>query len=77
VATLCRKIAKDVLATGKKDDKILVTAKAGAQAARPARFRYGKTEERDEIGLVRAGLDRGGRRAAADRGDAAGPARAS
>src|SRR5467141_1285858 len=52
VATLCRKIAKDVLATGKKDDKILVTAKRVHKLLGPPRFRYGKTEERDEIGLV-------------------------
>src|SRR6267142_1818992 len=52
VATLCRKIAKDVLATGKKDEKILVTAKRVHKLLGPPRFRYGKTEERDEIGLV-------------------------
>src|SRR3981081_3981934 len=52
IATLCRKIAKDVLATGKKDDKILVTAKRVHKLLGPPRFRYGKTEERDEIGLA-------------------------
>ncbi len=52
VATLCRKIAKDVLATGIKDEKILVTAKKVHKLLGPPRFRYGKTEERDEIGLV-------------------------
>src|SRR5207302_85263 len=52
VATLCRKIAKDVLASGNKDEKILVTAKRVHKLLGPPRFRYGKTEERDEIGLV-------------------------
>src|SRR5207237_10035125 len=52
VATLCRKIAKDVLASGNKDEKLLVTAKRVHKLLGPPRFRYGKTEERDEIGLV-------------------------
>src|SRR5947207_3357117 len=52
VATLCRKIAKDVLASGNKDEKILVTSKRVHKLLGPPRFRYGKTEERDEIGLV-------------------------
>src|SRR6184192_2995659 len=52
VATLCRKIAKDVLANGNKDEKILVTSKRVHKLLGPPRFRYGKTEERDEIGLV-------------------------
>src|SRR5207245_5218786 len=52
VATLCRKTAKDVLANGNKDEKILVTAKRVHKLLGPPRFRYGKTEERDEIGLV-------------------------
>src|SRR5437870_350937 len=52
VATLCRKIAKEVLASGNKDEKILVTAKRVHKLLGPPRFRYGKTEERDEIGLV-------------------------
>src|SRR5881296_2493956 len=52
VATLCRKTAKDVLASGNKDEKILVTSKRVHKLLGPPRFRYGKTEERDEIGLV-------------------------
>src|SRR5437899_1977213 len=52
VATLCRKIAKDVLANRNKNEKILVTSKRVHKLLGPPRFRYGKTEERDEIGLV-------------------------
>src|SRR5262249_40247276 len=49
---LCRKIAKDVLATGNKDEKILVTAKKVHKLLGPPRFRYGRTEERDDVGPV-------------------------
>jgi ATP-dependent Lon protease len=52
VATLCRKVAKEVLRTGAMDGKIRITAKQVHKLLGPPRFRYGKTEERDEIGLV-------------------------
>ena len=52
VATLCRKVAKEVLRNGGADEKIRITTKKVHKLLGPPRFRYGKTEERDEIGLV-------------------------
>jgi ATP-dependent Lon protease len=52
VATLCRKVAKDVLRNGTQNEKIRVTTKKVHKLLGPPRFSYGKTEERDEIGLV-------------------------
>src|SRR5713101_8255184 len=52
VATLCRKVAKEVLRTGGMDEKIRITTKQVHKLLGPPKFRYGKTEERDEIGLV-------------------------
>ncbi|MCA1827147.1 MAG: endopeptidase La [Myxococcales bacterium] len=52
VATLCRKVAKEVLRTGGADEKIRITTKKVHKLLGPPRFRYGKTEEKDEIGLV-------------------------
>jgi ATP-dependent Lon protease len=52
IATLCRKVAKDVLKTGQRDEKIRVTTKKVHKLLGPPRFSYGKTEEKDEIGLV-------------------------
>src|SRR5437764_15315676 len=45
-------MAKDLTESGNRDEKILVTAKRLHKLLGPPRFRYGKTEERDEIGLV-------------------------
>src|SRR6266851_5672971 len=47
-----RKVAKDVLRSGNRDEKQRVTAKRVHKLLGPPRFRYGQTEERDEIGLV-------------------------
>src|SRR5476651_1418481 len=52
IATLCRKVAKDVLRTGTPGEKIRITTKRVHKLLGPPRYRYGKTEERDEIGLV-------------------------
>ncbi|HWS72834.1 MAG TPA: endopeptidase La, partial [Thermoanaerobaculia bacterium] len=52
IATLCRKVAKDVLRTGNREEKQRLTAKRVHKLLGPPRYRYGKTEERDEIGLV-------------------------
>src|SRR5205823_3496121 len=52
VATLCRKVAKDVLRNGGMDEKIRITTKKVHKLLGPPKFRYGRTEERDEIGLV-------------------------
>src|SRR5213595_22134 len=52
VATLCRKVAKDVLRNGGMNEKIRITTKKVHKLLGPPRFRYGQTEEKDEIGLV-------------------------
>jgi ATP-dependent Lon protease len=52
VATLCRKVAKDVLRNGTLNEKIRITTKKVHKLLGPPRYSYGKTEERDEIGLV-------------------------
>ena len=52
VATLCRKVAKDVLRTGALDAKVRITTKRVHKLLGQPRYRYGMTEERDEIGLV-------------------------
>src|SRR3989454_8687722 len=45
-------LPKDLYQTATRDEKLLVTAKRVHKLLGPPRFRYGKTEERDEIGLV-------------------------
>src|SRR5918912_2290151 len=52
IATLCRKIAKEVLRSGNREEKQRITAKRVHKLLGAPRFRYGKTEERDEAGLV-------------------------
>src|SRR5712691_11992351 len=52
IATLCRKVAKDVLRSGNREEKQRVTAKRVHKLLGPPRYRYGMTEDRDEIGLV-------------------------
>jgi ATP-dependent Lon protease len=52
IATLCRKVAKDVLRTGNREERQRITSKRVHKLLGPPRYRYGKTEDRDEIGLV-------------------------
>ncbi len=52
IASVCRKVAKDVLKSGKRDEKIIVDRRRIHKLLGPPRFRYGMTEEKDEIGLV-------------------------
>jgi ATP-dependent Lon protease len=52
IATLCRKVAKEVLRSGNREEKQRITAKRVHKLLGAPRFRYGKTEERDEVGLV-------------------------
>jgi ATP-dependent Lon protease len=52
IATLCRKVAKDVLRSGNREERQRVTAKRVHKLLGPPRYRYGMTEDRDEIGLV-------------------------
>ncbi|MHB1843753.1 MAG: endopeptidase La [Deltaproteobacteria bacterium] len=51
VASVCRKIAKEVLANG-KDKKTVVTAKSLSRFLGPHKFRFGMAESHDQIGLV-------------------------
>jgi ATP-dependent Lon protease len=52
IASICRKNAKEVLRSGKRDEPIEVTRRMVHKLLGPPRFRYGKTEEKDEVGLV-------------------------
>jgi len=51
VASICRKIAKDVLESG-REKKYLVGPKAVQRFLGPPRFRYGTAEAEDQIGLT-------------------------
>jgi ATP-dependent Lon protease len=52
IASVCRKVAKDVLKSGKRDEPIKVDRRRIHKLLGPPRYSYGKTEEHDEIGLV-------------------------
>jgi ATP-dependent Lon protease len=51
IASVCRKIAKDVLASG-KDKTYVVTEKTVAKLLGPPKFRYGTAEAEDQVGLA-------------------------
>jgi ATP-dependent Lon protease len=51
IATLCRKVAKEVVRRG-KETRIEITAKKVQQYLGVPKFRYGETEEKDEIGIT-------------------------
>ncbi len=51
LASICRKVAKDVLKNG-KDQKIRVTSKKLGKYLGPHKHRYGVAEAHDQIGLV-------------------------
>ena len=58
IASVCRKVAKEVLKSGKRDETIAVDRRRIHKLLGPPRFSYGKTEESDEIGSGdRAHLD--------------------
>src|SRR5437870_7990127 len=52
IATLCRKVAKDVLRSGNREETQRITAKRVHKLLGPPRFRYGQTEDRDAAALV-------------------------
>jgi ATP-dependent Lon protease len=55
IASICRKIAKEVLknkSKGKEKSAYTVSSKSVAKYLGPARFREGQIEEKDQIGLV-------------------------
>jgi len=51
IASICRKVAKEVVRLG-KDTRIKVSSSSIGNYLGVPRFRYGKTEEKDEIGLA-------------------------
>ena len=51
IATLCRKVAKEVVRKG-KETRIEITAKKVQQYLGVPKFRYGETEEKDEMGIT-------------------------
>ena len=51
IASVCRKVAKEVLKKG-KDQKIRVTEKSLVRYLGPPKYRYGVVEANDQVGLV-------------------------
>ena len=51
ISSICRKVAKEVLKTG-KDTKISITGNSVHKYLGVIQFRFGKTEENDQIGLT-------------------------
>jgi ATP-dependent Lon protease len=51
IAGICRKVAKEVVKAG-RDTKIHIAASSVAKYLGVPKFRYGRTEEKDEIGLT-------------------------
>ncbi len=51
IASICRKAAKEVVKKGKKT-RVAVSVKALARHLGPPRFKYGKAEKKDEIGIA-------------------------
>ncbi|MEJ5329025.1 MAG: endopeptidase La [Desulfobaccales bacterium] len=51
IAAICRKVAREVAEKG-KDHKVRVTSQSVPQYLGVPKYRYGKTEEKDEIGLT-------------------------
>ena len=53
IASLCRKIAREVAKDGKDQDKVYkVTAQSINKHLGPPRFRFGQVEEKDQIGMA-------------------------
>ena len=51
IATLCRKVAKEVVRQG-KETRIEINAASIAKFLGVPKFRYGETEEKDEVGIT-------------------------
>jgi ATP-dependent Lon protease len=52
VASICRKIAKEVLRAGKDGREFKVTEKAVQKFLGPPKYRYGTAEQQDQVGLT-------------------------
>ena len=69
LASICRKIAREVVKAGESFSKAHITPARVKKLLGVQKFRYGKAEEQDRVGVVhRPRLHRRGRRAAPDRG---------
>lgn len=51
IATLCRKVAKEVVRLG-KETRVEITASSVSKFLGIPKFRYGETEEKDEVGIT-------------------------
>jgi ATP-dependent Lon protease len=51
IAAICRKVAREVAEKG-KDHKVAISSQSVAKYLGVPKYRYGKTEEKDEIGLT-------------------------
>lgn len=53
IASICRKVAREVVKKGQAAGRVRVTLKRVCDYLGPEKFKYGVVEEKDEIGLVR------------------------
>jgi ATP-dependent Lon protease len=51
IATICRKVAKEVVRKG-KETRVVVTAQSIPKYLGVPKYRYGETEEKDEVGIT-------------------------
>ncbi len=51
IASICRKVAKEILRNKGEESSVRITAKSVAKYLGPARFRYGMAEKKDQVGL--------------------------
>ncbi|HPD56130.1 MAG TPA: endopeptidase La [Smithellaceae bacterium] len=52
IASICRKVAKEIVGNGKKDKKIVITSKVIPKYLGVPKFRHGETEGKSQVGLT-------------------------
>ena len=52
IASICRKVAKEIVGNGKKDKKIIITSKAIPKYLSVPKYRHGETEGKSQVGLT-------------------------
>ncbi|HPY34282.1 MAG TPA: endopeptidase La [Smithellaceae bacterium] len=52
IASICRKVAKEIVSNGKKDKKIVITSKSIPKYLSVPKYRHGETEGKNQIGLT-------------------------
>ena len=52
IASICRKIAREVVTTREADESVRITAKSVQKHLGPPKFRHGQVEEKDQVGLA-------------------------